>query len=60
MYLWNRVWCVLEGQLTQAYLYITRALKDHTGHVMGAMKLVVDSYTSDEIDVVGLNLYVSG
>lgn len=27
---------------------------------MGAMKLVVDSYSPEEIDVVGLHLYVSG
>ncbi|WVF68646.1 hypothetical protein IAT40_003416 [Kwoniella sp. CBS 6097] len=41
----------------QAYLYITKAFKDYTPHVMGAMKLVADSYEPDELNRLGIHLY---
>lgn len=43
----------------QAYLYITRAFKDYTPHVMGALKLVAASYPPDELNRMGLGMYVS-
>ncbi|OCF38828.1 hypothetical protein I317_07370 [Kwoniella heveanensis CBS 569] len=41
----------------QAYLYITKAFKDYTPHVMGAMKLVADSYEPDELNRLGIHMY---
>lgn len=50
---------VLEIANSQAYLYITRALKTFAPHVLGAMQLVAESYEPQELDRVGLHLYVS-
>lgn len=44
---------------SQAYMYITRALKTFAPHVLGAMQLVAESYDPQELDRVGLHLYVS-
>ncbi|WRT69464.1 uncharacterized protein IL334_006450 [Kwoniella shivajii] len=41
----------------QAYLYITRAFKDYTSHVMGALKLVADSYEADELNRMANFMY---
>ncbi|EJT48821.1 hypothetical protein A1Q1_02156 [Trichosporon asahii var. asahii CBS 2479] len=48
---------VLEIANSQAYLYITRALKTFAPHVLGAMQLVAESYEPQELDRVGLHLY---
>lgn len=40
-------------------MYITRALKTFTPHVMGAMQLVANSYPPEELNMVGVSLYVS-
>ncbi|KAK8849477.1 hypothetical protein IAR55_004810 [Kwoniella newhampshirensis] len=42
---------------SQAYLYITKTFKDYTAHVLGAMKLVADSYEPEELNRLGLHLY---
>lgn len=44
---------------SQAYMYITRALKTFAPHVLGAMQLVAESYEPQELDRIGLHLYVS-
>lgn len=43
----------------QAYMYIRKNFKDHTPHVLGALKLIADSYESEELNRVGLHMYVS-
>ena len=48
-----------ETYSPQAYLYITRAFKTFTPHIMGALKLLADSYTADELNRLGLHMYVS-
>jgi hypothetical protein len=45
--------------ILQAYLYITRAFKDYTPHVMGALKLLAASYSVDELNKLGMHMYVS-
>ncbi|WWD20101.1 hypothetical protein CI109_104575 [Kwoniella shandongensis] len=42
---------------SQAYLYITKTFKDYTPHVLGAMKVVADSYEPEELNRLGLHLY---
>lgn len=44
--------------LSKAYSYITRAMKDYTGHVLGAMRLVANSYAPDELNRLGMHFYV--
>lgn len=56
---WRAIQKGVSVEPSVAYLYITRALKDHTAHVLGAMQLVAESYEPDELDVVALHLYVS-
>ncbi|WWC73474.1 uncharacterized protein I206_107444 [Kwoniella pini CBS 10737] len=41
----------------QGYLYITRMFKDYTPHVMGALKLVADSYEPEELNRIAGHLY---
>ncbi|WWC65664.1 uncharacterized protein I303_108285 [Kwoniella dejecticola CBS 10117] len=41
----------------QGYLYITRTFKDYTPHVMGALKLVADSYEPEELNRIAGHLY---
>ncbi|WWC93028.1 uncharacterized protein L201_007992 [Kwoniella dendrophila CBS 6074] len=41
----------------QAYLYITKAFKDYTPHVMGALKLVADSYDPQELNRMAGHMY---
>ncbi|WVW86680.1 hypothetical protein I302_108734 [Kwoniella bestiolae CBS 10118] len=41
----------------QAYLYITRAFKDYTPHVMGALKLVAESYDPEELNKMAGHMY---
>ncbi|OCF77786.1 hypothetical protein I204_01787 [Kwoniella mangroviensis CBS 8886] len=41
----------------QSYMYITRAFKDYTPHVMGALKLVADSYEPEELNRMGGHMY---
>lgn len=43
----------------QAYLYIRKNFKDHTPHVMGAFKLIADSYEPEELNRIGVHMYVS-
>lgn len=43
----------------QAYLYIEKNFKDYTPHVMGAFKLIADSYEPEELNRIGLHMYVS-
>lgn len=45
--------------IAQAYLYITRAFKDYTPHVMGSLKLLAASYPPDELNKLGMHMYVS-
>jgi hypothetical protein len=40
-------------------MYISKAFKDYAPHVMGAMKLVAESYTPDELNATGMSMYVS-
>ncbi|WOO77860.1 uncharacterized protein LOC62_01G001418 [Vanrija pseudolonga] len=54
---WRAIQKGVSVEPSVAYLYITRALKDHTGAVLGAMQLVAESYEPDELDVVALHLY---
>ncbi|TXT13506.1 hypothetical protein VHUM_00873 [Vanrija humicola] len=54
---WRAIQKGVSVEPSVAYLYITRALKGHTGHVLGAMQLVAESYEPDELDVVALHLY---
>ncbi|KGB78053.2 hypothetical protein CNBG_4140 [Cryptococcus deuterogattii R265] len=42
---------------SQAYMYIRKNFKDHTPHVLGALKLIADSYESEELNRVGLHMY---
>jgi hypothetical protein len=44
----------------QAFLYFTKAFKDFTPHVIGAMRLVANSYDPEELNLIGMGLYVSG
>lgn len=43
----------------QAWLYITKAFKDYTPHVLGAMRLVAKSHDADELNRFGMGMYVS-
>lgn len=43
----------------QAFLYFTKAFKDFTPHVIGAMRLVANSYDAEELNLIGMGLYVS-
>ncbi|KAL1412956.1 hypothetical protein Q8F55_000705 [Vanrija albida] len=54
---WRAIQKGVPVEPSVAFLYITRALKDHTGAVLGAMRLVAESYEPDELDVVALHLY---
>lgn len=45
--------------IRQAYLYITKALKQYTPHVLGAMQIVASSYEPEELNRIGMSLYVS-
>lgn len=42
---------------SQAYLYIKKNFKDYTPHVMGAFKLIADSYEPEELNRIGLHMY---
>ncbi|OWZ77809.1 hypothetical protein C365_03564 [Cryptococcus neoformans Bt85] len=42
---------------SQAYLYIEKNFKDYTPHVMGAFKLIADSYEPEELNRIGLHMY---
>ncbi|EIW71720.1 hypothetical protein TREMEDRAFT_28164 [Tremella mesenterica DSM 1558] len=42
---------------SQAYLYISRAFKEYTSHVIGALRLLADSWTPDELNRMGLSMY---
>jgi hypothetical protein len=43
----------------QAYFYITKAFKDYTPHVMGSLKLLAASYEVEELNRIGMHMYVS-
>lgn len=43
----------------QAYMYIRKNFKDHTPHVLGALKLIADSHEPEELNRIGLHMYVS-
>lgn len=43
----------------EAFLYFTKAFKDFTPHVIGAMRLVANSYDAEELNLIGMGLYVS-
>ena len=47
------------GADIQAFLYFTKAFKDFTPHVIGAMRLVANSYDPEELNLIGMGLYVS-
>ncbi|WVO13716.1 hypothetical protein L204_101338 [Cryptococcus depauperatus] len=42
---------------SQAYLYITKAFQDHTPNVMGAMKVVAESYDPKDLNQIGSHIY---
>ncbi|RSH93530.1 hypothetical protein EHS25_007888 [Saitozyma podzolica] len=54
---WRAIQKGVAIQPSVAYLYITRAFKDYTSHVMGALKLVAASYPPDELNRMGLGMY---
>ncbi|KAK4683959.1 hypothetical protein P7C73_g6245, partial [Tremellales sp. Uapishka_1] len=54
---WRAIEKGVPVEPSRAYLYITRALKSSTPYVMGALKLLVDSYPTDELNRVGMSLY---
>lgn len=45
--------------IPQAFLYISRAFKDNAKHVMGAMKLVAASHPPEDLNRLGMHMYVS-
>jgi hypothetical protein len=55
----HTVWRWASSTQPQAYLYITRAFKESTPHVMGALKILADSYEPEELNRIGMHLYVS-
>jgi hypothetical protein len=40
-------------------LYFSKAFKDYTPHVIGAMRLVANSYEPEELNRFGMGMYVS-
>ncbi|ORY34944.1 hypothetical protein BCR39DRAFT_138636 [Naematelia encephala] len=56
---WRAIQKGLPVEPSVAYLYITRAFKDYTGHVMGSLKLLADSYTGDELNRLGMHMYIA-
>jgi hypothetical protein len=48
-----------SGLISQAFLYISRAFKDNAKHVMGAMKLVAASHPPEDLNRLGMHMYVS-
>ncbi|KLT41565.1 hypothetical protein CC85DRAFT_320100 [Cutaneotrichosporon oleaginosum] len=54
---WRAIQKGLPVEPSVAYLYITRALKDLTPHVMGAMQLVANSYDPEELNAAGVAIY---
>ncbi|KAF7292392.1 Glutamine synthetase [Mycena chlorophos] len=57
----NSQWRGLSGgkavQPSTAFSYISRALRQTTPHVIGAMKLLLETYTIQEINAKGWGLY---
>lgn len=40
-------------------MYIRKNFKDHTSHLLGALKLIADSREPEELNRIGLHMYVS-
>lgn len=59
----DHTWRAIEKGIaippSQAHRYVTKAFKEFAPHVMGAMKLVAESYTGEDLNLLGSGMYVS-
>ncbi|GMK57676.1 hypothetical protein CspeluHIS016_0405100 [Cutaneotrichosporon spelunceum] len=54
---WRAIQKGVPVEPSVGYLYITRALKDFTPHVLGAMQLVANSHEPEELNMAGVGIY---